>query len=103
MHFCCLWADCDVRVALKTASGFLAKIVEKILFFNLIFPGQCKRDRFTVRPSVGINVPTLCGINTGQHSKYNKTSTHFYHETTLYEVKTNKKIQTKSVYNPQHL
>ena len=43
---------------------------KKILFLKLTFSGQCKRDRFTVRPSVGINVPTLCGINTGQHSKY---------------------------------
>ena len=31
--------------------------------------GQCIRDTFNVRPSYGIRVPTICGINTGQHSK----------------------------------
>ena len=31
--------------------------------------GQCIRDTFNVRPSYGIKVPTICGINTGQHSK----------------------------------
>ena len=33
------------------------------------FTGQCQRDTFTARPSVGIKVPTICGINTGEHSE----------------------------------
>ena len=31
--------------------------------------GQCLKDTFNVRPSHGIKVPTVCGINTGTHSK----------------------------------
>ena len=33
------------------------------------FLGQCLKDTFNVRPSHGIKVPTVCGINTGTHSK----------------------------------
>ena len=34
-----------------------------------VFIGQFNRDTFTARPSVGIKVPTICGINTGEHSE----------------------------------
>jgi len=45
--------------------------------------GQCIRDTFNVRPSYGIKVPTICGINTGQHIYIDASDATFDDCTTL--------------------
>ena len=37
----------------------------------MFLSGQCLRDTFNVRPSIGVKVPTICGYNSGHHSKWN--------------------------------
>ena len=39
-----------------------------IIFISIL--GQCLKDTFSVTGSFGTKVPTICGINTNQHSKY---------------------------------
>ncbi len=51
--------------ATAKATNPLAASVVKLSAF-----GQCLTDRFSVSNPDGPNPPTICGINSGEHSKY---------------------------------